>query len=74
MTIEDQPNVIREVVKLANLNVGDTVEVNGIFQTVNKGHVKYDPFMGYTYKGATYKRGITKITFITFFQGRVKNV
>lgn len=54
--------IIREVVDVADLTVGDTVEVNGKMETVNRNHLTIG-FTGNCYKGDPFHNGITKVTF-----------
>ena len=62
-------NKKREQVSLSNLTVGMTVELHGTLSTVSKGDLKYDSFMGYSFRGASYPREVTVITFPTINGG-----
>ena len=57
-------NFTRETVLVTDLKHGDTVEVDGGLETVSKTHLKHCNFIGNTYKGNTFRNGITKIIFI----------
>lgn len=56
-------NVIRTSVKLSDLKHGDTVEIDGQLKTVDKKYLKHDSLFGWSFEGAPYPTGITKIVF-----------
>lgn len=53
-----------EVVHIRMLKNGDTVEIDGEFETVSGKNIKHCHFMGWTYKGDPFLNGIKKVTFI----------
>jgi len=56
-------NLIREQIKISELEQGMTVEVNGKLETVSMEYVKYNSFMGWSYKGDASKKEITLVKF-----------
>lgn len=58
-----QSNIIRTQKPINLLRVGDTVEYRGELLTVGKNDVKYDSFMGYSFRGDASKKLITFIQF-----------
>lgn len=51
-----------ERVQVSDLVPGDTVFVNGRLETVDGRNLKYDKFMGWSYKDSVFHKGITKAT------------
>jgi len=56
-------NIIRTTVKISDLKHGDTVEIDGQLKTVNKKYLKHNPLFGWSFEGAPFPRGITKVVF-----------
>lgn len=56
-------NRVRTTIPLSELRVGMTVEWYGKEYTVNKNDLKYDSFMGYSFRGSCYPKKITRIEF-----------
>tara|TARA_R110000851_G_scaffold90122_1_gene196594 strand:- start:1045 stop:1254 length:210 start_codon:yes stop_codon:yes gene_type:complete len=56
-------NIIRKIVPVSELRKGDTVEIDGVLETVNGERIRYCGFMGWTYQGSPFLKGITKIIF-----------
>ena len=56
------PSLIRKTVTVADLQHGNTVEINGNFETVSRSHLKRG-FHGHSYKGDPHRHGIVKVTF-----------
>jgi hypothetical protein len=56
-------NIIRNVVTISSLRIGDTVEVEGELITVSKRNFFYDKFMGYCFNGSSYPKEVTKVIF-----------
>lgn len=57
-------NIVRTEIPISELMVGMTVEQDGKLITVSKNDLKYDSFLGYSFRGDAYKKYITKINFI----------
>lgn len=57
-------NFYRKIVNVSELKNGDTVEINGKIETLSSRYLKNCPFLGVTYKGDTFRSGITKIIFV----------
>ena len=51
-------NIIRKKIKVSQLKIGDTVEVNNQLITVSKNYIKYCSFMGLTFQGDRFINGI----------------
>ena len=56
-------NLVKTTTNISNLRVGDTVEYNNELITVSKNDVKYNSFMGYSFRGDASKKIITKVQF-----------
>ena len=56
------PNLIRKTVTVADLQHGNTVEINGNLETVSRLHLNRG-VNGHTYKGHPHRHGIVKVTF-----------
>jgi hypothetical protein len=56
-------NVIRTTLSVSKLKRGDTVEVDGQLITVGEHMLKHCNFMGWTFNGAPYRQGITRVVF-----------
>ena len=63
--------ITKELVNVRDLRIGDCVEIDGVLQTVDRRYLKYDPFWGYTFKGSTFHKGILKVRFRQYYQGKV---
>lgn len=57
-------NIKQTIINLCDLNQGDTVLYNNEMLTVSKNDVKYNSFMGYSFRGDASKKTITRIQFI----------
>ena len=55
---------IRKTVEVSELLHGDTIEVYGELETVDRKYLKYCSFMGHTYKSDPHRNGIVRITFV----------
>ena len=53
---------LRVLVTVADLNNGDTVEIDGVYETVSESHLKRG-FTGHTYKGDPHICGIVRVVF-----------
>ena len=56
-------NIIRKIIHLSELKWANTVEIAGELETVDLKYLRYCSFMGWTYQGKPYRKGITKIIF-----------
>ena len=56
-------NMIRKLIQVSDLKQGYMVEIDGKLETVGMKWVKYCSFMGWTYKGSPFRKGITRIIF-----------
>lgn len=56
-------NIVRTQINLSDLSAGNTVEYKDEILTVSKNDIKYDSFMGYSFRGDASKQQITKIQF-----------
>jgi len=57
-------NVVRTQIEIAQLSIGMTVELDGIFYTVGKGDVKFNDLFGrHSFRGDMSKTTITRIQF-----------
>lgn len=57
-------NIKQTIINLCDLKQGDTVLYNNEMLTVSKKDIKYDSFMGHSFRGDASKKTITKIEFI----------
>lgn len=55
---------ILKVVNIKHLTVGMTVRVGGKNLTVDKNSLRYDPFLGYSFNGASHPREILTVTWL----------
>lgn len=56
-------NIIKSQISLSSLRAGMTVEYRNEILTVCKNDIKYDSFMGYSFRGDASKKHITLIQF-----------
>lgn len=56
-------NIVRSTISVSELRTGMTVEYENKILTVGSKDVKYDSFMGYSFRGDASKRTITLIQF-----------
>lgn len=56
-------NLVKTIVNISDLVVGDTVEYKGELRTVGKNSVKKS-FMGYSFDGDASSKIITKVQFV----------
>ena len=52
-------------VHISEIVVGDTVEINGVFHTVGRKDLRFDPFMGLSLRGDCYKLGLESVRKVT---------
>lgn len=55
-----------EMVNISKIVVGDTVIYNAHERTINKNHIKDDPFMGRTLFGDSYRLGTILVEKVIF--------
>jgi hypothetical protein len=56
-------NIIKKEINLCDLKQGMTVEYKNEILTVSKNDIKYNSFMGYSFRGDASKKTITQIFF-----------
>ncbi len=56
-------NIVKSEINICDLSQGDTVLYNNEILTVSKKDIKFDSFMGYSFRGDASSKTITKICF-----------
>lgn len=58
------------LVHISSIRPGDVVEVDGKHHTVSKKHIKFDPFIGYTIFGNSYRLNTLPVMKVNIFHAK----